>query len=377
MATTAQYLNKLVEQKNTLADNLVAKGVTATHDETLETLVPKVLDITSGGGNGIYPVDETGLPTGDVVVPDNVTNLSASVFQNNKNITSVTLPNTLTAIGNNTFQNCSNLQTINIPNNITKIPQFCFSGDSNLQKINIPAKVTEISQNCFESCKNLSQVTVADGASYSIGNYAFQGSSLLTDTDVVSILGHVNSDKTLGNSIFQKCTNLTNLTIKYLGGSMMFRECSNLKYVKVLSVLSSKEIAGNIFFNCTKLETCYLPEGITLIGVNVFSGCSSLKTVYLPSSINRTTNNSLSVTGYYIFNGCSALEDVQLGQNWNMSLDLSVSNNLTVESMIAMFNNLKDLTDETAKTLTLGETNLTKLTDEQKAIATNKNWTLA
>ena len=48
MATTADYLNKLVEQKNTLADNLVTKGITATHNETLETLVPKVLNITSG-----------------------------------------------------------------------------------------------------------------------------------------------------------------------------------------------------------------------------------------------------------------------------------------------------------------------------------------
>ena len=45
--------------------------------------------------------------------------------------------------------------------------------------------------------------------------------------------------------------------------------------------------------------------------------------------------------------------------------------------MIAMFNSLKDLTGDTAKTLTLGSTNLAKLTDEQKAIATNKNWTLA
>lgn len=49
MATTADYLNKLVSQKNTLADNLVTKGVKATHDETFETLVPKVLDISGGG----------------------------------------------------------------------------------------------------------------------------------------------------------------------------------------------------------------------------------------------------------------------------------------------------------------------------------------
>ena len=51
MATTADYLNKLVTQKNALADNLVTKGVTATHDETLETLVPKVLNISGGSAN--------------------------------------------------------------------------------------------------------------------------------------------------------------------------------------------------------------------------------------------------------------------------------------------------------------------------------------
>ena len=50
MATTADYLNKLVGQKNTLADNLTTKGVAATHGETLETLVPKVLNISGGGG---------------------------------------------------------------------------------------------------------------------------------------------------------------------------------------------------------------------------------------------------------------------------------------------------------------------------------------
>ena len=50
MSTTADLLNKLVSQKNTLADNLVTKGVPASHEETLKTLVPKVLDITEGSG---------------------------------------------------------------------------------------------------------------------------------------------------------------------------------------------------------------------------------------------------------------------------------------------------------------------------------------
>ena len=51
MATTSDYLNKLIAQKNALADNLVTKGVTASHDETLEALVPKVLNINGGSSS--------------------------------------------------------------------------------------------------------------------------------------------------------------------------------------------------------------------------------------------------------------------------------------------------------------------------------------
>lgn len=56
MAMTSDYLDKLVEQKNKLADNLVTKGVDATHEETLETLVPKVLEISGGGSDDTMEV---------------------------------------------------------------------------------------------------------------------------------------------------------------------------------------------------------------------------------------------------------------------------------------------------------------------------------
>ena len=45
-------LGKLNTQRNNLAANLTTKGVTASSSETLAQLVPKVLDITSGGGGG-------------------------------------------------------------------------------------------------------------------------------------------------------------------------------------------------------------------------------------------------------------------------------------------------------------------------------------
>ena len=50
MPTISDQLTSLIVQKNNLVDNLNSKGVTATRSEKLNTLVPKVLQINSGGG---------------------------------------------------------------------------------------------------------------------------------------------------------------------------------------------------------------------------------------------------------------------------------------------------------------------------------------
>lgn len=49
MATTSDYLNQLKQDKSNLVSNLNTKGVTASNEETFTSLVPKVLDIQSGG----------------------------------------------------------------------------------------------------------------------------------------------------------------------------------------------------------------------------------------------------------------------------------------------------------------------------------------
>lgn len=51
--------------------------------------------------------------------------------------------------------------------------------------------------------------------------------------------------------------------------------------------------------------------------------------------------------------------------------------NINPETLIQILNNLADRTGQTRYVLTLGAANLEKLTAEQKAIATQKNWTLA
>lgn len=77
-----------------------------------------------------------------------------------------------------------------------------------------------------------------------------------------------------------------------------------------------------------------------------------------------------------MFSSCSSLIYVRFTGLIPVSLSLSNAPRLDLDSIMSVFNALKDLTGEPAQTLTLGVSNMQKLTDEQKAIATAKNWVL-
>ena len=148
----------------------------------------------------------------------------------------------------------------------------------------------------------------------------------------------------------------------------LFRDCQSLTNVILHDNIT--HISFGCFFTCTSLTSITLPNGVVLIGDNAFNTCRSLKTINLPSSINQVFKTS--------FINCAALENVTLGDNFNANyLDLSASTKYSVDTLVAMLTALADRTGQTAYTLTLGTTNLAKLSDAQKAIATDKNWTLA
>ena len=70
--------------------------------------------------------------------------------------------------------------------------------------------------------------------------------------------------------------------------------------------------------------------------------------------------------------------EVEEGFSCGLGTDVNFSNaNFSAEVMVNVFNNLKDLTGQGSATLVFGSTNLSKLTAEQRAVATNKNWNLA
>ena len=77
---------------------------------------------------------------------------------------------------------------------------------------------------------------------------------------------------------------------------------------------------------------------------------------------------------WYTWDYCKTLTNLGGFSAIKESFDLSTCTKLTVDSIMNVINQAATVT---GKTMTLGSENLAKLTDEQKAVATNKGWTLA
>ena len=102
----------------------------------------------------------------------------------------------------------------------------------------------------------------------------------------------------------------------------------------------------------------------------MFKKCENLTTIPALNTSNVTNSSYFD----YIFFGCSSLKTI-LMYGMKVSFDISSSTQFEASDLVTILNNLATVTY--TRTLTMGATNLAKLTDKQKAIATNKGWTLA
>jgi surface protein len=104
----------------------------------------------------------------------------------------------------------------------------------------------------------------------------------------------------------------------------------------------------------------------------IFQYCDKLTSLDLSNwDISKVTASYAVSNAFY----CKALTDFKAPKNISAAISFSSCPNLTHDSLMSIINNLATVTS--TKKLTLGATNLAKLTNEEKAIATNKGWTLA
>lgn len=264
-----------------------------------------------------------GISVDDLIQPndtENVTNM-ISMFSECSKLTSIPQLST----GNVTnmygmFSSCSALTTI---------PQLNTSKVNNMNNI-------------FGGCSSLGSIPLLDTSSVTSMSGMFYNCGSLTTIPLLD-----TSNVTDMYQIFYSCRSLTTVpqlnTSKVTDMGSMFCNCNSLTAIPLLDTSKVKNMS-QMFWHCNNLQTipAYDCTNVTNMN-NTFASCSSLKSILMT--------------------------------NIGVSLNIAASTLFERSDLLVILNNLKTVTS--TKTLTMGTANLAKLTDEDKAIATNKGWTLA
>ena len=144
-----------------------------------------------------------------------------------------------------------------------------------------------------------------------------------------------------------------------------YSQCENAYYG--IGCLCSPHYGTLDFSKCTNLNSLFYGQQ--------FSANSAYAVVTIDEFI------SSEVTTYHAttFQHATKLANITIkGVIAKNNFNVSYCTQLTHDSLMSIINALKDYSGSgTTYTVTLGTTNLEKLTDEEKAIATRKGWTLA
>ena len=172
--------------------------------------------------------------------------------------------------------------------------------------------------------------------------------------------------------MFASCNNLIEVPLFDTSNATVFNRMfggtKKLSTIPAFNMENATDITY-MFFNCKIVTVPELNTPSLEIADYAFQYCSLLTSVGKMDFSNVTsalqmfqTDNELTTLG-----GFTGLK---------VNFDLSYCTVLTKESILNVINEAADVTTS-PKNLYLGATNLAKLTDEEKAIATNKGWTLA
>lgn len=169
-----------------------------------------------------------------------------------------------------------------------------------------------------------------------------------------------------------------------------FYRCMNMKYMVIPNGVTS---IGTLGLSDTSVNKLEIPSSLRTISTSGFGGSRDLKEIILNEGfttlgstalqsnvgvIRMKLPSTLTSIGTNAFREAHSLQRVEIPSGFVLPSNIDLSTGilfLSKDGMVDFFNNLG--ITSTARTLTLGSTNLAKLTAAEKAIATNKGYTLA
>ena len=264
----------------------------------------------------------------EIIISDDVTEVSDGAFRDCDSLVSVKLPKSLTKISDYMFYN-DTPRSVVIPDGVKTIGNNVFGYMGSANRIEVPDSVTSIGEDGLSNAiiyytGSESQWAAIDGSDavseYHIhcdshlpvetsGEEGYRDDFMAWTLDDNGTLT-VNGTGSLGGSAsaielpwypfadkIKKVIIGEGFTSTGFGA---FEGCINLKEVQIPSSITSLELGS--FSGCCRLESVVIHDTVTRIAIGVFSGCTSLKKVTLPKNQTRYIEST--------FKNCKSLENV-------------------------------------------------------------------
>ena len=301
------------------------------------------------------------------------------------------------------FRYCSQLQSLDVSNwdvsNVTSMNGM-FEGCSQLQSLDVSkwdvSNATLINA-AFTNCSSLEVLDVSKWDTRKVKSMGgtFQGCSKLTTIDVSK---WDTSSLTYISGMFQNCKSVKSLDMAHFDVSRctsflyLFAYCSSLENINCKDFNTSNVTDMSTCFGyCSSLKTLDL-TGWNMSKVTrmeyVFTKCTSLEVLDITGWNMESTTGTAHFSSY-----CDSLQSIignrtieeviadniatMIGLSASAGVSFAHSPNLDRASMRAIINGVADMTGKTALRMTFHANAKARLTEEDIAIATAKNWTIA
>ena len=232
-------------------------------------------------------------------LPSSLTTIEKYAFESAR-IKHITLPEGVTSIGYSAFNDCDSLISVSLPESLTTIDGAAFWNCGKLDSLFIPRGVKSIAQCITAACSGLKSLVVdsenpiydsrdsCNAIILTAENKLIQGSPTAFIPKSVTAIG----DYAFWAAYIPESFSIPN---------------------------SVKSIGNNAFMGSSNLVHLVIPDSVEWIGDQSFDGCRSLASLTLPAS--------LAHIGDEAFHGCQELRDVKVYQSEPLVINENVFEN--------------------------------------------------